>query len=54
MLQKKTGINDFIERLDLKYDTIINDNNSNFSGGQIQKIDITRALINNSNIIILD
>ena len=51
---KETGIYDFIEKLDLKYDTIINDNNSNFSGGQIQKIDITRALINKSNIIILD
>ena len=51
---KETGIHNFIERLDLKYDTIINDNNTNFSGGQIQKIDITRALINNSSIIILD
>ncbi len=53
-ISKKTGIHDFIDNLESKYETKINDSNTNLSGGQIQKIDITRALINDSKIIILD
>ena len=46
--------NTFIEKLDKQYDTILDNNGDNLSGGQKQLIAITRALLSGSQITILD
>jgi ATP-binding cassette subfamily B protein len=49
-----TKAHDFIHHLPMGYDTIISENSTNFSGGQKQLIAITRALLKNPDILILD
>jgi subfamily B ATP-binding cassette protein MsbA len=44
----------FIEKLEQKYDTQINEFGSNLSGGQKQRISIARALLTEAPIIVLD
>lgn len=44
----------FIDKLEQKYDTIINESGGNLSGGQKQRISIARALLTEAPIIILD
>lgn len=51
---EKLDILDFIKSLPNKYETIIEQNNGNFSIGQRQKILIGRALLSKCKIIILD
>lgn len=51
---KKAQLNDYIGELPLKLDTIIGDRGIKFSGGQIQRMAIARALYNNPDIIIFD
>lgn len=51
---KKIGIYDFIDGLNDKFDTFIDENNSNLSGGQKQKLALVRALLKNSDVIIFD
>ena len=51
---KKAQIYDFIMSLDNKFEFEFKDNGSGLSGGQKQRLAIARALLSDSNIIILD
>ncbi|MBU1144880.1 MAG: ABC transporter ATP-binding protein/permease [Firmicutes bacterium] len=45
---------EFIEEMDLKYDSVVEQGGVNFSGGQKQRISISRALIRKPKIYIFD
>ncbi|MGI6766916.1 MAG: ABC transporter ATP-binding protein [Lentihominibacter sp.] len=45
---------DFIEKLENGYDTLIGENGANLSGGERQRLSIARAFLKNAPIIILD
>lgn len=51
---KKIGLHEKILKLPNGYDTIINEKNLNLSGGEKQLITIARALLKDSDVIILD
>lgn len=51
---KNAYAHDFITKLPLEYDTILEENASNISEGQKQLLTIARALISNPRIMILD
>ncbi|WP_206870948.1 peptidase domain-containing ABC transporter [Clostridium zeae] len=51
---KKAKIHDYINSLPLRYDTLIEENGSNFSGGQKQRLAIARAILKKPDIIIMD
>ncbi len=53
-LCKELNIHDFIMSLDDGYNTVIDENSNMLSGGQKQKIIIIRALISDSNLLLLD
>ena len=51
---KEVCMDEFIESLPHKYDTIIGEGGVKLSGGQKQRLGIARALVRNSKIILLD
>lgn len=50
----ESKIEDFIETLPQKYDTLVGSNGANLSGGQRQKIAMARAIARKSEILVLD
>lgn len=51
---KLANIDDFIEKLPNKYDEVIEENTSNLSVGQKQRIAIARAILKNTPIVLFD
>lgn len=51
---KKAQIHDFVNSLPLRYNTMIEENGSNFSGGQKQRFSIARAILRKPEILIMD
>ncbi|MEG0328517.1 MAG: peptidase domain-containing ABC transporter [Erysipelothrix sp.] len=53
-VSKITGVHEFVSKLSNRYDTKIEEGGMNLSGGEKQKIALTRALLNNPSLYILD
>ncbi len=51
---KKAQIHDFINSLPLRYNTLVEENGMNFSGGQKQRLSIARAILRKPEILIMD
>jgi ATP-binding cassette subfamily B protein len=53
-ISRLTTLDEFVSKLPLRYNTMIEENGANLSGGQKQLIAITRALLKRPEIVIMD
>ena len=51
---KKAGLTEFVSALPQGLDTLVEENGSNFSGGECQRIAIARALLSGKDILLMD
>lgn len=51
---KITKVEEFVSKLDSKFNTLVEENGFNFSGGERQRIILARSLLKNSDIYIFD
>jgi len=49
-----SGASDFIDKLELKYNTVLDEEASNISGGQKQRLDLARVLLKHGAVLIFD
>lgn len=51
---EKVGMHEYICELPQKYETIVSEEGINFSGGQLQRLALARAILSKASIILLD
>lgn len=53
-ITRETKVDSFIRNLPNQYETIVENNGTNFSGGEIQRINLARSFMHDSRIMLLD